>query len=83
MKIDVYNPQKGRLETIHADITDQNTSWFEDCENNDDVYMITDFEGCLLVSDFGYNYPILIYDASRKDIEYDRHKAFLLKNQYL
>jgi hypothetical protein len=45
--------------------------------------MITDFEGCLLVSDFGYNYPILIYDASRKDIDYDRHKAFLLKNQYL
>ena len=83
MKIDVYNPQKGRLETIHADITDQNTSWFEDWENNDDGYMITDFEGCLLVSDFGYNYPILIYDASRKDIDYDRHKAFLLKNQYL
>ena len=83
MKIDVYNSQKGRLETTHADIRDQNSSWFEDCENDDDVYMITDFKGCILVSDFGYNYPILIYDVSRKDIDYDRHKAFLLKNQYL
>jgi hypothetical protein len=51
------------------------------CEN-DDVYKITDFEGCLLISEFGYTYPILIYDKSRKDIEYDKHKAYKLKSLY-
>lgn len=75
MQITIANPQKGRLETIDIEFTDENTTWFDDCDNDDDIYMITDFEGCLLISERGYSYPILIYDKSRKDIEYDKHKA--------
>jgi len=29
MEMTVYNPQKGRLETIDAVLTEQNTTWFE------------------------------------------------------
>jgi len=28
MEITVYNPQKGRLETIEIEFTDENTTWF-------------------------------------------------------
>ena len=82
MEITMRNPQKGRLETIDIEFTDKNTTWFEGCENNNDVYKITDFKGCLLISEFGYTYPILIYDKSRKDIEYDKHKAYKVKSLY-
>ncbi len=78
----VYNPQKGRLETIHVEFTDKNTTWFDDCEKYDDVYMVTDLKGGLLICEFGYTYPILIYDVSRKDVEYNRYKAQLIKNEY-
>ena len=81
MQITIANPQKGRLETIDIEYTDQNTTWFDDVDNHDDIYMITDFEGCLLISEQGYSYPILIYDKSRKDINYDQHKASELKNR--
>lgn len=47
METTVCNPQKGRLETIDVEFTDENTTWFEDCEMGDEVYKITDFEGCL------------------------------------
>ena len=33
MELAVYNPQKGRLETIDATFTDENTTWFENCVN--------------------------------------------------
>jgi hypothetical protein len=82
MQMTIANPQKGRLETIDIKFTDQNTTWFDDCDNDDDIYMITDFEGCLLISELGYTYPILIYDKSRKDIEYDKHKAYELRCMY-
>jgi len=28
MEVTVYNPQKGRLETVDIEITDENTTWF-------------------------------------------------------
>jgi hypothetical protein len=40
-----------------------------------EVYKITDFEECLLISQFGYCYPILIYEKSRAAICYDKDKA--------
>jgi len=82
MQITIANPQKGRLETIEIKFTDRNTTWFDDGENDDDIYMITDFEGCLLISEKNYSYPILIYDKSRKDVDYDKHKAYALKRVY-
>ncbi len=37
METTVYNPQKGRLETIDVNITKSNTTWFEDCVQDYDV----------------------------------------------
>ena len=82
MQITIANPQKGRLETIEIEFTDRNTTWFDDGENDGDIYKITDFKGCLLIGERGYSYPVLVYDKSRKDIDYDKHKAYELKRMY-
>ena len=75
MEITIANPQKGRLETIDIDIRDDNTTWFEDCRNDDDIYTITDFEGCLLIQKNGGSYPVLLYGKSRAEIGHDKTKA--------
>ena len=82
MQSTIANPQKGRLETIDIEFTDENTTCFDDEEDTDGIYMVTDFEGGLLISELAYSYPILIYDKSRKDIDYDKHKAYELKRMY-
>jgi hypothetical protein len=82
MEMEVYNPQKGRLETIDATLTEENTTWFENCTDSQDVYTITDFEGDLLIGEFGYTYPVRIYDMCRADIGFDQRKAQELKNLY-
>lgn len=82
MKITVYNPQKGRLETIPVEFTKENTTWFI-CDNYGDVEKITDIDGSLLISESSYDYPVLIYDVTRKDIDYDRDKAFLLQQEHI
>jgi len=82
MQITIVNPQKARLETIDIEFTDENTTWFDDEENTDGIYKVTDFEGGLLISELSFSYPILIYDVSRKDIGYDKHKADELKRRY-
>ncbi len=79
MEISIYNLLKGRLETIDIKFTEQNTTWFDDCEHNDDVYMITDFDGGILIREFGYSYPIWIDGETRADIAYDKQKAKGLK----
>ena len=83
MQQTVYNPQKGRLETIDIAFTDDNTTWFDDLENNEGISLIADFEGCLVIVGDNYDYPILIYDLSRSDIHYDKRKAAALRQQYL
>ena len=80
MEMTVYNPQKGRLETIDAVITKENTTWFDHCTEAHEIYMITDFEGDLLIREFGYTYPVRIYDTSRAYIGFDQRKAEELKN---
>jgi hypothetical protein len=74
MAMTVYNPQKGRLETIGAVITPENTTWFEDCLQDQDIHTITDVQGGLLIHQLGYNYPLWIYDVSRADIGNDQKK---------
>ena len=74
MEITIYNPQKGRLETINIEFTDENTTWFDAYESGD-IHMVTDFDGSLLIGKFGYYHPVLIYGVSRMDIDYDRHRA--------
>ncbi len=83
METTVYNPQKGRLETINVDFTNDNTTWFGGlCRNTNDILKITDYEGGILISECSYNYPIRIYDISRADIGHDQKKAKELRRQY-
>ena len=77
-----YNPQQGRLETIDITFTDKNTTWFDEADNNTNVSLMADFEDSLVIADSDYSYPILIYDISRSDINYDRQKAKELKLRY-
>ena len=82
MEITVYNPQKGRLETIDAAFTDENTTWFDNGTNDRDIYTITDWEGDLLISKLSYTYPFRIYDMSRADIGYDPSRERAIRDQY-
>ena len=38
MEVCVYNPQKGRLETIDAVFTQENTTWFDNWVDSGDIY---------------------------------------------
>jgi len=78
----VYNPQKGRLETINVEFTNDNTTWFSQRRNANDISKITDFEGGLLISECSYDYPIRVPDISRADIGHDQKKAMELRRQY-
>lgn len=82
MQVTVYNPQKGRLETIDAEFTEENTTWFANARNPSDVSRITDRNGDILIYDFDYSYPILIYGVSRTDIDFDHRKAKQLRRQH-
>ena len=82
MKLTAYNPQKGRLETLEVDCTKENTTWFKINRNANDIAMITDFDGGLMIHKANYDYPIWIYDVSRSDIGYCRKKARELIQQY-
>jgi len=79
MDITVYNPQKGRLETITVEFTNDNTTWFDNCRKPRDIYRITDFKGGLLISEFDYTYPVRIYETSRADIGYSQKRAQQLR----
>ena len=81
MQITVYNPQKSRLETIEAEFTKDNTTWFSNCRNIQDVSMISDIGGNILISKFDYSYPTMIYDVSRSDINFNQRKAKQLMRQ--
>jgi hypothetical protein len=48
----------------------------------EEVYMITDFEGGLVIAGCNYDYPILVYDISRSDINYDIKKVLDLQKEY-
>jgi hypothetical protein len=82
METTVYNLQKGRLETVDIEFTNDNTTWFSHCKNSDDISMITDFSGDILIREFGCTYPLRIYDISRADIGYDQKKARQLRRRY-
>ncbi|MDL1976060.1 MAG: hypothetical protein LWX55_15060 [Deltaproteobacteria bacterium] len=79
MEMVIWNPQKGRLETIKVTINDTNTTWFDDCLKPDDVYMITDTDNGLLIRENNYNYPVLVYDVSRSDIDNNPQEAKVLR----
>jgi hypothetical protein len=81
-ELTIYSTLKSRLETIKFEFTDKNTTWFDNCENDQDAHMITDIFGGLLIREYGYNYPVWIDGVSRAQIGYSRNKAFELKDSY-
>ena len=83
MQVTVCNPQKGRLETIDAEITHENTTWFDNCLNNENIYMITDFQEGILIRECDYSYPVWVYDVTRAEICYDQKKAKEIRAQYV
>lgn len=83
MEITVYNPQKGRLETIDVEITEENTTWFEDTWKGEDVTRITDVDGCLLIQPNRHGYPVLVYDLTRADIGHNSKKAKTIMREYI
>ncbi len=82
MEQTVYNPQKGRLETINIDFTEENTTWIDDHEKIEEIYMVTDFEGGLIIGGYNYDYSIFVYDISRSDINYDIKEVLNLQKTY-
>lgn len=80
MECTVYNPQKGRLETLEVEFTQENTTWFYSRASGN-VTLIADWEGGLLIK-AGYDYPIYLYDISREDIGYSKRKASELIRQH-
>ena len=82
MEKSVYNPQKGRIETVDVEFTNDNTTWFSNFRNARDISMITDLDGGLLISKFGYTYPLWIYGLSRADIGYDQKTARQLMHRH-
>ncbi len=82
MQVTVYNPQKGRMETIDAEFTKDNTTWFSNYRSSKDVSMITDIDGDILIREFDYAYPFMIYGVSRSDIDFDQRKAKQLRRRH-
>ena len=84
MQQTVYNPQKGRLETINIEFTDENTTWFDECEDSHGIFSITDLQGgSILIKETDYTYPLYVYDISRADIGHDHGRARTLHRQYI
>ena len=82
MEQTAFNHQNGRLETINIEFTDENTTWLDEHEKIEQVYMVTDFEKGLVIAGCNYDYPIFVYDISRSDINDDMKKALDLKKTY-
>lgn len=81
MELTVYNPQKGRMETLDIEFTLANTTHFSSGDN-DSVTMITDWNGGLLIKS-GFDTPVYVYDVTRADIGFSQKKARELKRQIL
>ena len=83
MEMTVYNPQKGRLETIDVEITDENTTWFENYRKDQEIYLITDFKSGIIIKELGYGYPVWICDVARSEIGHSQKNAKKLRDQYV
>lgn len=75
MEITVYNPAKGRHETIRVEFNRGNTTWFEDIPSSEGICSITDIDGDLLIRESGYTIPLLVQELTRSTINYDQCKA--------
>ncbi len=83
MEETVCNPQKGRLENIQVQYTKENTTWFDNHVAKEDIYMVTDYKGGILIKECNYTYPVWVYDVSRAKINHDQKKAKEIRAQYI
>lgn len=74
MATTIYNTAKQRLETLDVELTDKNTTWFDD-DATQEIGTITDLNGGLLIDELNYNYPIWVDGVSRADIKHSRREA--------
>ena len=81
MELTTYNPQKGRLETLEVEFTEENTTWFE-YSRSTSISTISDFKGGILIKKNDYSYPVWLHDISRSDIGYSKKKAKELMKSY-
>jgi hypothetical protein len=70
------------LESIYLEISQKNTTWFDDYTDDKDIEMITDLDGGLLISQRGYYYPVWVDGVSRSDICHSEQKAKSLIKLY-
>ena len=82
MEITVYNPQKGRLETVEVEVTAENTTWLDKNTKHGSIASVTDFKGGLVIKKLDYSSPFWIYDVTREDIGYNHKKAKELIKSY-
>ena len=83
METTICNPQKGRIETIDVVFTGENTTWFDECDDSNGIFSITDLQGGILIKEADYTYPLYVYDICRADIGYNHSRARALHNQYI
>lgn len=83
MEKTVYNPQKGRLETINIDFTDEKKTWFDECEDSHGILSITDVQEGILIKESDYTYTLYVYDISLMEVGHDHAKARELYIQYM
>ena len=83
MEETVYNPHKGRLETIKVEYTEENTTWLKNYETSEDIHMITDYKGGIIINECNYTYPVWIYNYTRADIGTDQEKAKSIKTLWM
>ena len=83
MDIVIYNTQKHRIETVAVNITDKNTTWFDDNFGTDgSIRQITDFKGGIIITKNSYEYPVWIGGVTREEIGHsDQEVAKLLAIQ--
>lgn len=83
MEVVIFNPQKGRLETINAEVNETHTPWFCDEVKTGDICAITDLDGNLPIKEQGHAYPVLAYNITRADIDHKHQLARQMKNDAL
>ena len=75
MEFRAYTPQEGRLKTLAADLTAENTTWFKDNGKAGDVASISDVASGLLIRTLDHKYPLWMDGLSREGIGDSRRKA--------
>ncbi len=79
----VWNPLKQKLETISSvELSDKNTTWFDDIDCEKSIRFIADINGGLLIATWSYEYPVWIAGTSRSEINFDKETAGKLKEEY-